>query len=51
MLTLRGDVGAKLIVESHAEDVREESVDSDEVLINVDTREAWEKIRDRLIPA
>lgn len=48
MLTLRGDVGAKSVLETHAKDVREVTIDSDEVLIDVDTREAWEKIRTRL---
>lgn len=49
MLELRGDVGPKAILGTHADDVREVPVDSDEVLIEIDTRETWEKVRDRLI--
>ena len=48
LVTLRGDVGAKSVIDSHADDVREVKIDSDEILIDVDTREAWEKVRSRL---
>lgn len=48
MLELRGDVGTRSVMETHAEDVREVPIDSDEVLIDIDTRETWEKVRDRL---
>ncbi len=48
LVTLRGDVGAKSVLDSHPDDVREVKIDSDEILIDVDTREAWEKVRPRL---
>ena len=48
MLELRGDVGPKTMIGTHAHDVREVPVESDEVLIEIDTRETWEKVRDRL---
>ena len=48
MLELRGDAGPKAMLDTHANDVHEVSVDTDEVLIEIDTREIWEKFRDRL---
>jgi CTP:molybdopterin cytidylyltransferase MocA len=48
MLKLRGDVGPKAMIGANASDVREVPIDSDEVLIEIDTRETWEKVRDRL---
>jgi molybdenum cofactor cytidylyltransferase len=48
LLTLRGDIGTKAVLDSHPDDIREVKVDSDEVLIDIDTREAWEKVRSRL---
>ena len=48
LLALRGDVGAKAILEANPKDVLEVKVKSDGVLIDVDTKEDWESIRDRL---
>lgn len=48
LVSLRGDVGATPVLESNPNDVREVPIASDEVLIDVDTREAWEKVRHRL---
>ena len=48
LLELRGDVGAKSILDAHPDDIREVPIDSDEVLIDVDTRESWEQVRGRL---
>lgn len=48
MLELRGDVGPKAMIGALASDVREVPVDSDEVLIEIDSRETWERVRDRL---
>ncbi len=39
LLALRGDVGAKAIMDANADDVREVAVDSDEVVVDVETRE------------
>ena len=50
LLALHGDVGAKVIIESHPKDVREVKVKSDEVLIDVDTHEDWEMVKGRLEP-
>jgi molybdenum cofactor cytidylyltransferase len=48
MLELRGDIGPSAMLSAHAEDVREVHIDSDEILIDIDSRESWEKVRDRL---
>jgi molybdenum cofactor cytidylyltransferase len=48
LLALRGDKGAKEILEGNPKDIREVKIESDEVLIDVDTHEDWEKIKDRL---
>ncbi len=48
LLELRGDVGARSVIDSNASDVHEVPIDSDEVLIDIDSREAWEKVRSRL---
>lgn len=48
LLELRGDSGAKALLEMHATDVREIKIKSDEILLDVDTLEDWEKIQDRL---
>ena len=48
LLELRGDVGAKAILDAHADDVREIVLDTDEILMDVDTREDWERVRNRL---
>jgi molybdenum cofactor cytidylyltransferase len=48
LLELRGDVGAKEILEANPKDILEVKVKTDGVLIDVDTREDWEDIRDRL---
>jgi molybdenum cofactor cytidylyltransferase len=48
LLELRGDVGAKEILEANPKDILEVKVKSDDVLIDVDTRDDWESIRDRL---
>lgn len=48
LLALRGDVGAKPILEANPDDIREVEIDSDEVIVDVDTREQWDQIRVRL---
>jgi molybdenum cofactor cytidylyltransferase len=48
LLELRGDVGAKAIIDAHPKDVREVPIDSDEVLIDIDTRDDWDRVRARL---
>lgn len=48
LLELRGDKGAKALLDMHATDVREVKIKSDEILLDVDTLEDWEKIQDRL---
>ncbi len=45
---LRGDTGAKALLEAHPKDIREVKVASDEVLIDVDTHADWEMVKDRL---
>ena len=51
LLELRGDVGARSILETHADDIKEVAIKSDEILIDVDTRDAWEEVQDRLSAA
>ncbi|MBI3872281.1 MAG: nucleotidyltransferase family protein [candidate division Zixibacteria bacterium] len=51
LLALRGDVGAKSVLEAHPKDVHEVPIDSDEVLIDVDTREQWNLVKQRLAGA
>ncbi len=48
LLELRGDVGAKEIIEANPKDILEVKVKTDGVLVDVDTKEDWESIRDRL---
>lgn len=48
LLELRGDVGAKEILEANPKDILEVKVKTEGVLIDVDTREDWDNIRDRL---
>lgn len=48
LLELRGDVGAKAILEANARDILEVKVKTDGVLVDIDTKEDWESIRDRL---
>jgi molybdenum cofactor cytidylyltransferase len=48
LLELRGDVGAKGILEANPKDILEVKVKTDGILIDVDTRDDWESIRDRL---
>jgi molybdenum cofactor cytidylyltransferase len=48
LLALRGDKGAKSVLEAHPKDIQEVKVDSDEVLIDIDTHEDWEMVKDRL---
>lgn len=48
ILALRGDVGAKSILDANSEDIRETKVTSDEVITDVDTYEDWSRVQDRL---
>lgn len=48
LLALRGDKGASAILDAHPKDVREVKVESDEVLIDVDTHDDWEMVKGRL---
>jgi molybdenum cofactor cytidylyltransferase len=48
LLALRGDVGIREILEVSPEDILEVKIDSDEVLVDVDTHEDLENLRERL---
>ena len=48
MLELRGDTGPRAVLDTHSDDVMRVPVESDEVLIEIDSRETWEKVRHRL---
>ena len=51
MLTLTGDQGARRLVEDHADLVAEIEMDSDAVLIDIDTPEALAQLRERVKPS
>ena len=46
MLQLEGDAGAKRLMATHANDVREVDLDTDAIFIDVDTPEALARLRD-----
>lgn len=48
LLALRGDVGVREILASNPDDILEVKIQSDEVLIDIDTHEDLENLRDRL---
>jgi molybdenum cofactor cytidylyltransferase len=48
LLALRGDVGAKQILEDNPKDVLEVKVKSDGILVDIDTREDWDNVKERL---
>jgi len=47
-LALRGDIGAHAVADAFPKDVREVRIDSDEVLVDVDTRDDFDRIKIRL---
>lgn len=48
LMTLRGETGAKQVIDNHPEDVLEVPVDSEEVVIDLDTREEYKKYADNV---
>jgi molybdenum cofactor cytidylyltransferase len=50
MLALSGDRGARALLEAHADLVAEVEMDSDSVLIDIDTPEALARLRERVKP-
>ncbi len=50
MAELAGDVGAKHLIGEHAELVAEVEMDSDGVLVDVDTPDALDALRDKVKP-
>jgi molybdenum cofactor cytidylyltransferase len=48
LLSLRGDIGAHAVADAFPKDVREVRIDSDEVLLDVDTRDDFDRIKPRL---
>ncbi|HWD58104.1 MAG TPA: molybdopterin-binding/glycosyltransferase family 2 protein [Stellaceae bacterium] len=51
MMALKGDQGARKLIEKHAEFVVEIEMDSDAVLIDIDTPEALAQLRERVKPS
>jgi len=51
MMTLSGDQGARRLIEEHADLVAEIEMDSDAILIDIDTPEALAQLRERLKPS
>ena len=51
MAALAGDVGAKHLIGEHAELVAEVEMDDDAVLVDIDTPEALDALRQRRKPA
>jgi molybdenum cofactor cytidylyltransferase len=51
MATLSGDTGARALIAEHADVVVEVEMDSDAVLVDIDTPEALAELRGRLRPS
>ena len=51
MLALAGDTGARRLIDKHADLVAEVEMDSDSVLIDIDTPEALAELRERVKPS
>jgi molybdenum cofactor cytidylyltransferase len=43
LMTLEGEIGAKQVIDAHPDDVQEIPVDSEEVIVDIDTREEYKK--------
>jgi molybdenum cofactor cytidylyltransferase len=43
LMTLKGEIGAKQVIDHHPDDVLEAPVDSEEVIIDIDTQEEYRK--------
>lgn len=43
LMTLKGEIGAKQVIDNHPEDVLEVPVDSEEVIVDIDTQEEYRK--------
>ena len=43
LMTLQGEIGAKQVIDAHPDDVQEIPVDSEEVIIDIDTQEEYKK--------
>jgi len=50
IMELKGDHGAKELLERHREEVGEVDIDSDEVIVDVDNIDDWDILRSRLQP-
>lgn len=48
LMTLKGEIGAKQVIDSHPVDLLEVSVDSEEVIIDLDTPEEYRKYASRI---
>jgi molybdenum cofactor cytidylyltransferase len=51
MLALKGDQGARRLIEEHADLVAEIEMDNDAIFIDIDTPEALAQLRDRVKPS
>jgi molybdenum cofactor cytidylyltransferase len=51
MMALKGDTGARKLIEEHADLVAEVEMDSDSVLIDIDTPQALAQLRERVKPS
>ena len=51
MMALSGDTGARRLIETHADRVAEIEMDSDSVLVDIDTPQALAELRGRLHPS
>jgi molybdenum cofactor cytidylyltransferase len=51
MMALSGDMGARRLIEEHADRVAEIEMDSDSVLIDIDTPDALAELRERVKPS
>ena len=43
LMTLKGEIGAKQVIDGHPDDVQEVPVDSEEIIIDIDTQEEYKK--------
>ena len=50
ILQLDGDLGARRLLASHAEQIREVALDAAAILLDVDTPQALAQLRERLAP-
>lgn len=48
LMTLKGEIGAKQVIDNHPDDVQEVPVDSEEVIVDIDTQEEYKKYSNNL---